>query len=50
MVLGVDGASPASFSTFLPNLFIIGDTVSPDPKLDAIVETAILLTTKALRH
>jgi phytoene dehydrogenase-like protein len=50
MVLGVDGASPASFSTFLPNLFIIGDTVSAAPKLDSVVETAILLTTEALRR
>lgn len=50
MVLGVDGASPPSFTTFLPNLFIIGDTVSPAPKLDSVVETAILLTANALRH
>lgn len=50
MVLGVDGASPASSATFLPNLFIIGDTVSSVPKLDSVVETAILLTTKALSH
>jgi phytoene dehydrogenase-like protein len=49
MVLGVDG-SPVSSSTFLPNVFIIGDTVSSAPKLDFIVETAILLATKALRH
>lgn len=43
MVLGVDGASPVSFSTFLPNLFIIGDTVSTAPKLDSVVECAINL-------
>lgn len=48
MVLGVDAASPPSFSTFLPNFFIIGDTVSSAPKLDSVVETAILLATKAL--
>ena len=48
MVLGVDGASPASSSTFLPNLFIIGDTVSAPSKLNSVVESAILLTTKAL--
>lgn len=50
MVLGVDGGTPVSFSTFLPNLFIIGDTVSFAPTLDSVVETAILLTTKALRQ
>ena len=50
MVLGVEGASPASSSTFLPNLFIIGDTVSSVPKLNSVVETAIFLTTKALSH
>ena len=48
MVLGVDGASPASSSTFLPNLFIIGDTVSATSKLNSVIEAAILLTTKAL--
>ena len=40
MVLGVDG-SRVSSSTFLPNLFIIGDTVSSAPKLDSVVESAI---------
>ena len=43
MVLGVDGASPVSSSTLLPNLFIIGDTVSSAPKLDSVVESAINL-------
>lgn len=50
MVLGVEGASPASSDTFLPNLFIIGDTVSPAPKLDSVVETAIQLSSKVLRR
>jgi phytoene dehydrogenase-like protein len=40
MVLGVDGASPVSSSTFLPNLFIMGDTVSAAAKLDSVVECA----------
>lgn len=39
MVLGVDG-SPVSSSTFLLNLFIIGDTVSSAPKLESVVEAA----------
>ncbi len=46
MVLGVDGASPASCNTFLPNLFIIGDTVSPSARLDSIIETAIQLSSE----
>ena len=46
MVLGVDGASPASSGTFLPNLFIIGDTVSPAAKLNSVIETAILLSSE----
>ncbi|HEX7331735.1 MAG TPA: FAD-dependent oxidoreductase [Pyrinomonadaceae bacterium] len=50
MVLGVDGTSRASSDTFLPNLFIIGDTVSFTPRLHSIVETAILLASKVLRH
>lgn len=50
MVWGVDGASQVSSDTFLPNLFIIGDTVSPTARLDSVVETAILLTAKVLRH
>ena len=34
---------------FLPNLFIIGDTVSSAPKLDSVVESAILLATDLAR-
>ena len=43
MVLGVDGVPPVSSRTFLPNLFIVGDTVSAIPKLDAVIEPAILV-------
>jgi len=42
MVLGVDG-TPVSSNTALPNLFMIGDTVSSAPKLDSVVESAINL-------
>src|SRR5215216_1529208 len=45
MVLGIDGASSISPRTFLPNLFIAGDTVTADPTLDAVVEAAVLLAT-----
>ena len=43
MVLGVDGASPASSITFLPNLFIIGDTVTQAPRVNQVVESALSL-------
>lgn len=42
MVLGVE-PSQADFKTFLPNLYMVGDTVSPAAKLDAIVQSAIAL-------
>jgi phytoene dehydrogenase-like protein len=45
MVLGVDGASANSSRTFLPNLFITGDTVTATPTLDAVIEAAVLLAT-----
>ncbi len=45
MVLGIDGASGSSPRTFLPNLFIIGDTVTDKPTLNAVVEAAVLLAT-----
>lgn len=44
MVLGIEGASPAMGNrTFLPNLFIVGDTVSPHARLDSVIESAIIL-------
>jgi hypothetical protein len=43
MVLGIEGLSPAfSNRTFLPNFFIVGDTVS-QARLDSVVESAISL-------
>jgi phytoene dehydrogenase-like protein len=41
MVLGAE--EPGSHRTFLPNVFIVGDTVSPTAKLEAIVESAFFL-------
>lgn len=41
MVMGVQPAQVFSTRTFLPNLFIIGDTVSPSPDLASIAETAL---------
>jgi phytoene dehydrogenase-like protein len=42
MVLGVD-QSPGSHQTSLPNLFMVGDTVSPEARVDAVVQFAIFL-------
>jgi prolycopene isomerase len=45
MVLGVESASSTSSRTFLPNVFVIGDTVTASPTLDTVVEAAALLAT-----
>jgi phytoene dehydrogenase-like protein len=41
MVMGIEGATPATHRTFLPNLFMVGDTVSAAPSLDAVVKAAM---------
>jgi len=41
MVMGVQSAPMFSARTFLPNLFIISDTVSPSPDLASVAETAL---------
>ena len=43
MVLGVDDALAIGHQTSLPNVFMVGDTVSTEPKLDAVVQSAITL-------
>jgi phytoene dehydrogenase-like protein len=44
MVLGVEpGAQALGARTFLPNLFMVGDTVSTGTRLEAVVEAAIAL-------
>lgn len=40
MVMGVDSAA-TSYRTFLPNVFMVGDTVSAAASLNAVVETAL---------
>ena len=45
MVLGVEPSREGS-GTVLPNLFMVGDTVSPAAELDAIVKSAVALTEK----
>jgi phytoene dehydrogenase-like protein len=43
MVLGVDGSARMARRTFLPNVFVVGDTVSSEAKIDSVVEAALLL-------
>lgn len=44
MVLGIEGQPVQSHQTSLPNVFIVGDTVSFSASLDSVIESAILLT------
>jgi phytoene dehydrogenase-like protein len=43
MVLGIDEAVEVGHKTSIPNVFMVGDTVSGEPKLNAVVEAAIAL-------
>ncbi|HJU91995.1 MAG TPA: FAD-dependent oxidoreductase [Pyrinomonadaceae bacterium] len=44
MVMGVESTEQAiATQTFLPNLFMVGDTVSPAARLDTVVESAMSL-------
>jgi prolycopene isomerase len=43
MVLGTTRAQNADPRTSVPKLFITGDTVTPNPRLDSVVESAIQL-------
>ncbi|HEU4511443.1 MAG TPA: FAD-dependent oxidoreductase [Pyrinomonadaceae bacterium] len=43
MVLGTTPAQGSDPRTSVPNLFITGDTVTPNPRLDSVVESAIQL-------
>ena len=47
MVLGVESTDQAvAMQTFLPNLYMIGDTVSSAARVDAVVESAVALAGK----
>ena len=41
--LDLNSVAIPSLGTFLPNLFIIGDTVSPSPYLDSVIQSAAAL-------
>lgn len=43
MVLGVEGQAIQSHLTSLPNLFVVGDTVSPEANLESVIESALSL-------
>lgn len=44
MVLGVSSPSvPLTHATSLPNVFMIGDTITAAPRMDAVVESALAL-------
>jgi phytoene dehydrogenase-like protein len=50
MVLGTGQSAAISFETSLPNLFLVGDTVSSEPRLNAVVETAATLAQRLLQR
>lgn len=43
MVLGIEEPISAGHETSLPNVFITGDTVSSEARIDAVVDSAITL-------
>ena len=43
MVRGIEGQPVQSPVTGLPNLFMVGDTVSPKAALDSVLSSAVLL-------
>ena len=43
MVLGIEGQPIESHDTSLPNVFMVGDTVSSGARLDSVVRSAVLL-------
>ena len=47
MVMGVESnVETIGAQTFLPNLYMVGDTVSSAPSLDAVVKSAVALAEK----
>jgi hypothetical protein len=43
MVLGIEGQPIQSHQTSLPNLFLVGDTISSAARVDSVVESAMSL-------
>jgi phytoene dehydrogenase-like protein len=51
MVLDCEGTSqPLDSPTFLPNLFMVGDTISAKARLESVIETAVVLANELSGH
>jgi len=51
MVLGCEETSqPLDSPTFLPNLFMVGDTISAKARLESVIETAVALANELSGH
>lgn len=48
MVLGITEPVSAGNQTSLPNVFMVGDTVSVEPRVDAVVDAAVTLVDRLL--
>ena len=48
MVSGIDEAVSVGHQTSLPNVFMVGDTVSSDATVEAVIQSALLLVKKIL--
>src|SRR5690349_6476769 len=49
MVLGIDGGVLVDQATSVKNLFIVGDTVVSEPKIDMVVQSAVALAETIVR-
>ena len=43
MVLGIDEAVEIGYQTSIPNVFMVGDTTISEPKIDAVVQSGLLV-------
>ena len=50
MVLGIDEAVEVGHRTSLPNVFMVGDTVVSEPKIDVVVQSAFSLAETIIRQ
>jgi phytoene dehydrogenase-like protein len=50
MVLGINEGVEVSHRTSLPNVFMVGDTVSAEPKIDVVVQSAFSLVETIVRQ
>jgi thioredoxin reductase len=50
MVMGVDGAAEMGHRTSIERVFMVGDTVSGEAKVEAVVQSAIALAETIVRQ